>query len=114
MLKRARSFLKSALTRGPSGESVTLRPTDQIAMLYLLRFGKVTAEDLHRELSATRGADDTETGETIVRLLTEQLVEARYLPEEGTAAITYVITKRGSRLKRRIPPEPRSVTEFWF
>jgi hypothetical protein len=106
--------LRSALRRGPSGPSVTLRPVDQVAMLFMYRFGKGSADDLYRELHGRLGVSHTETGAAIVRLMEAELIEARYLADEGKTDLSYVVTKRGQRLNGRIPAEPRSVTEFWF
>lgn len=114
MLERLGAKLRSVFTRRPSGPSVVLRPMEQVAMLYLHRFSRATPRDLYQELNATSGASHAEAGEAIVRLLEAGLVEARFQPDEDRSDVTYVLTRRGERLKGRIPPEPRSVTEFWF
>jgi hypothetical protein len=107
-----RELLRRIRVRPPSGESVELRPADQVALAHLLRFESASLDTMRRVLEGRGWAMTPEAGEVMERLTGLGLAEARYRPEaEGVA---FVITAKARRLEGRIPGEPQTVTEFWL
>ena len=111
-------FLKSAWERvrprRKPRESVDLNPVEQLAMRYLLSFGAGTMERVYREVSATRVAGHAEVGEALARLVSEGLAESRFRFEGGRSEAVFFPSKKGTKLRGRIPLEPRGVIEFYL
>jgi hypothetical protein len=87
---------------------------EQLALAYLLRFGRGTMESVQQEVSSVRPASHTDVGLALVRLTTAGLVESRLTLAEERGETAYFPTKKGERLRRRIPAEPKTVIEFWL
>jgi hypothetical protein len=107
-----RDILRRIRRRPPSGESVELRPADQVALAHLLRFESASLETIGTVLEGRGWAVTPDAGEAMTRLVAFGLAEARYQPEGGGAV--FVVTAKARRLAGRIPGEPRTVTEFWL
>jgi hypothetical protein len=111
------AFLKSILQRispGRPRESVELNPVAQIAVRYLAQYGSRTAADIEREVSAHRTIHGDELDEALAHLLAAGLAETTLQLTTGQAETFYSATKKARSLRRRIPPEPRTVTEFYL
>ncbi|HXH22337.1 MAG TPA: hypothetical protein VNN10_09925 [Dehalococcoidia bacterium] len=107
-----RDYFGRLFRRPPSGESFELRPAEQVALAYLLRFESATLEALRSELESRHWAVTPDADEAMSRLVGLGLAEARLQPDVRGA--TFVVTPKGRRFKGRLPDDPRSVTEFWI
>jgi len=107
------SFLRRLRVRPSSGESVVLRPAEQIVLRFLLRFEVATSAVLRRELAASGFAVIPELDEVTAALQAQGLAEAR-IQLDDTGGSTFVLTAKGRKLKGRIPENPRTVTQFWL
>jgi len=111
-------FLKAVWERvrpeGKPRESVNLNPVEQLALRYLLHFGAGTIESVSTEVSATRAVGYTEVGEALARLVSEGLAESRFRLEGGRSETLFCPSKKGAKLRGRIPLEPNSVFQFYL
>ncbi|MFQ5880652.1 MAG: hypothetical protein ACE5IZ_10840 [Dehalococcoidia bacterium] len=92
--------------------SVELNVTEQLIMLFLFRFGAVPAEEIYAEIAAQRPLRRPEVLAALLRLEETGLVQADAQDDKGRRL--YQATKLGQKLQGRVPPEPKSVTEFWL
>jgi hypothetical protein len=102
-----KSFLQSLIPGSGTRESVSLNPTEQMTLRFLLTYGSATRETLATEVMSSRVMADTELNEGLSRLQTLGLVEI-------DSNDLFVASKRAARLKRHIPLEPQTVTEYYL
>jgi DNA-binding MarR family transcriptional regulator len=93
-------------------EPVSLDLVQQIAVLTLARFGPRPYSRIAAEVSATRGATPAEITSGVLKLEAAGVIER--VAEAGVSQSNrrYRLTRRGRRIARYIPTEPRSVLEF--
>lgn len=109
-----KSVWESVRPRRKPRRSVDLNPVEQLAMRYLLNFGAGTMESVYKEVSATRVADHREVGEALARLVSEGLAESRFRLEGGPSETLFFRSKKGAKLRGRIPLEPHGVLAFYL
>ena len=85
----------------------------QFAVLTLQRFGPCDFSRLYAEVGAIRPTTQAEMVNAVLKMEAAGVIER--LAEKGTAQAQrrYVLTRRGKRLARWIPAQPRSVIEFY-
>lgn len=108
-----RDLLRRLRIRPASGESVELRPAEQVALRLLLRFEVATSAGLRREVAASGFAVIPELDEVTAALQAQGLAEAR-IQLDDAGGRTFVLTAKGRKLRGRIPENPRTVTQFWL
>lgn len=104
------------LQRRPS-EPVELDPLQQLVVRALARFGPLPYSRLAAEVTATRMATPADVVSGVLRLeaagIIERLAPAPTGRGEGRRdGQRYRLTRRGRRIARFIPAEPRSVMAF--
>lgn len=95
-------------------ESIDLNPVEQLTLRYLLSFGGRKEEDVFTEVSGTRTADRTEVAQALARLVRTGLVETRGAVEAADSETVYYPSSKSSKLRDRIPQDPRGVIEFYL
>ncbi len=98
----------------PARTPVELDLHQQIAVLALKRFGPCSYNRLQAEIEAMRPATQAQMVNAVLTMETAGVIER--LREQGTpqAQRRYVLTRRGRRIARFIPAEPRSAMEFYI
>lgn len=105
------------LRRRPS-EPVELDPLQQLVVRALARFGPLPYSRLAAEVAATRTATPADLVSGVLRLEAAGIIErlASTPPGRKSGARRdgqrYRLTRRGRRIARVIPAEPRSVMGF--
>ena len=97
----------------PRASAVELDLHQQIAVLALKRFGPCSYNRLQAEVEAVRPATQAQIVNAILTMEAAGVIER--LHEQGTpqARRRYVLTRRGRRIARWIPAEPRSAMAFY-
>jgi hypothetical protein len=108
------SVLKRLRTRPPSGDKVELKPMEQVVLALLIRAGSAGPEAVQAEIDGRRPVLAQTAAEMMSALLRQDLAEARIAPDEDSGSTLYVATARGRRLRKVLPPNPSTVTEFWL
>jgi hypothetical protein len=109
-----RSLFSRLRRRPPSGERVELKPLEQVALSYLLRFGSASTSGIQAELDARSSVLAPDANDVMTALIVQGLVQARIEPQEGRSSTIFVPSAKGQRLKGILPSEPSVVTEFWL
>jgi len=106
-------WLTRALRRTPP-TPVELDLHQQWALLTLARFGPRTFNQLYDEVRVIRPTTQAEMVNAVLKLETAAVIER--LEEPGTAQPQrrYALTRRGRRILRYVPREPRSAMEFYI
>lgn len=104
------SLLKRLRTRPPRGTAIELTPSEQVALAHLIRKASATLAELEAVVDARNPIFRPEPGEVAAALVQQGAAEARIDLHAGTI---YVPTSNALKLKKRIPEEPRTVTQFW-
>ena len=107
------SWLDRLLRRGPPPTPVELDLHQQLALLTLARFGPSTFNRLYAEVSAIRPTTQAEMANAVLKLEAAGVIERHAEPNTAQAQRRYTLTRRGKRVSRYIPREPRSAIEFY-
>ena len=99
---------------GKRRESVELGPVEQLALRFLLRSGPGAMDTIYKEVESVRLVSHAEVGAALTTLVSDRLIESRFQLVGDKGETLYVPTRRGERLRDRIPPEPKSVIELWL
>lgn len=85
----------------------------QIALLTLARFGPSNFNRLFAEASAIRRTTQADMANAVLKMEAAGVIERQ--AESGTpqALRRYMLTRRGKRIARYIPRDPRSAMEFY-
>ncbi|MGD9892905.1 MAG: hypothetical protein AB7R89_25915 [Dehalococcoidia bacterium] len=94
-------------------EPVELDLHQQIALLTLARFGPCSFNRLFAEVSATRRTTQAELVNGVLKLETAAVIERLVETNLTQTQRRYALTRRGKRIVRYIPREPRSAMEFY-
>jgi hypothetical protein len=105
------AFIRRLRTRPPSGEKVELKPLEQAALALVIRTGGASTRVLQVEVDARSPVLRYQAAGVVDALMRHRLVEARLQPDGETV---FVPTARGLRLRKRLPDDPKSVTDFWL
>jgi hypothetical protein len=108
------SILRRLHTRPPSGEKVELKPMEQVVLALLIRAGSASAEAVQAEIDGRWPVLAQTAGEVMSALVRQDLAEARIALDEGCGSPRYVPTTKARRLRKVLPPNPSTVTEFWL
>ena len=113
MLDRLQRLLDRVLRRRAEHRSVELDVIQQLVLLFIARFKKVTENAVFDEVKVRRPyVDWPETFLALTKLRNEGLVQQE--PANGASQRHYSLTKLGRDLAQRLPQEPRSVIEFYL
>ncbi len=104
----------SRLFRRTPPTPVELDLHQQWALLSIARSGPRTFNQLYEEVSVIRTTTQAEMVNAVLKLETAAVIER--LKEAGTAQPQrrYALTRRGRRILRYVPREPRSAMEFYI
>lgn len=104
--------LRGRLRPAAPAEPVDLDLVQQVVLLTLRRFGPQPYSRLAAEVGASRPATPAEITSGILKLESAGMIARTSEPDLRQADRRYRLTKRGRRISRFIPPEPRSVLSF--
>jgi DNA-binding PadR family transcriptional regulator len=85
----------------------------QIALLMLARFGPQPYTRIAAEVTATRPATPAEVVNGLLKLESAGVIERAAEAGVSQPNRRYRLTRRGRRIVRYIPPDPRSALEFY-
>ena len=85
----------------------------QLALLTLARFGPCSFNRLFAEVSATRRTTQAELVNGVLKLEAAAVIERLAESNLTQSQRRYSLTRRGRRIARFIPREPRSAMEFY-
>ena len=108
------TWIDRLLHRSPKPrEPVELDLHQQIALLTLARFGPCSFNRLFAEVSATRRTTQAELVNGVLKLESAAVIERLAETNLTQAQRRYTLTRRGKRIVRYIPLDPRSAMEFY-
>ena len=93
--------------------AVELDLHQQLAALTLQRFGPCSFNRLYAEVGAVRPTTQAEMVNAVVKMEAAGLIERLTEPGTAQAQRRYTLTRRGKRVARWIPTDPRSAIEFY-
>ncbi len=94
-------------------EPVELDLHQQLAVRTLARFGPCSFNRLYDEVRATRPTTQAEMANAILKMDAAGIIQRPPEPSTPQAQRRYILTRRGKRVARYIPPDPRSAIEFY-
>jgi DNA-binding MarR family transcriptional regulator len=97
----------------PRAGAVDLDLHQQIAMLALKRFGPCSYSRLQAEVEAVRPATQAQIVNAILSMEAAGVIERLHERDTPQAQRRYVLTRRGRRIARWVPAEPRSAMAFY-
>ena len=106
------SFLDRIFRRRPR-EPVELDVHQQIILLTLARFGPRAFNDLFAEAAAIRRTTQAEMANAALKLQAADLIARLEEPGITQAQRRYALTKRGKRISRILPREPKSTLDVY-
>ena len=107
------SWLNRILRRSPPPTPVELDLHQQLAVLTLARFGPSSFNRLFAEVSAIRPTTQAEMANAVLKMEAAGVIARHAEPATSQAQRRYALTRRGRRVSRYIPREPRSAIEFY-
>lgn len=93
-------------------EPVELDLVQQLAVRMLARFGPQPYARIAAEVTATRPARPADIVNGLLKLESAGVIERMSGADVAQPDRRYKLTRRGRRIVRFIPPEPRSLLEF--
>ncbi|MGH2587180.1 MAG: hypothetical protein ACRDJE_19880 [Dehalococcoidia bacterium] len=99
--------------RSASPASVELDLHQQFALLTLARFGPCSFNRLYAEVSAIRPATQAEMVNAVLKMEAAVVIERLAETNVAQPQRRYTLTRRGKRITRYIPRDPRSAMEFY-
>ena len=107
------SWLNRLLRRPAHPEPVELDLHQQLAVLALKRFGPCSFSRLFAEVGAIRPTTQAEMVNALLKMETAGVIERLAEPGTAQAQRRYALTRRGKRITRWIPDQPRSAMAFY-
>jgi hypothetical protein len=107
-------FLKRLRTRGPSGERVELKPLEQVLLAYLIEHGSATSAQLQAAIEVRRPVLEQTSSDVASALIAQGLAGMRFDLEGADTRSVFVPTAKGMRLRKALPANPTTVTDFWL
>ena len=93
--------------------AVELDLHQQLAVRTLARFGPCSFNRLYDEVRAIRPTTQAEMANAILKMDAAGIIQRPPEPSTPHAQRRYILTRRGKRVARYIPSDPRSAIEFY-
>jgi DNA-binding MarR family transcriptional regulator len=108
------SWLDRLLRRSPAAPAapVELDLHQQHILLTLRRFGPCAFDRLHGEVAAHRPTTQAEMANAILKLEAADVLDRA--ADGPQARRAYMLTRRGRRIVRHLPDQPRSAMQFYI
>jgi len=105
-------FLDRLFHRRPR-EPVELDVHQQLILLTLARFAPCSFNRLFEEAAAIRRTTQADMANAVLRLQADEVIERLEEPGVAQAQRRYTLTKRGRRIARMLPREPKSAMDVY-
>jgi DNA-binding MarR family transcriptional regulator len=106
-------WLRRIVGREAVRTPVDLDVHQQLAMLTLARFGPCSYNRLYADVSAIRRTTPADMANAVLTMEAAGVIERLAELNTAQAQRRYALTKRGRRIARYIPQEPKSAMQFY-